>query len=117
MTSPINNISLSDIKDYYNKLIKGGSSISSMLALNKLLAPCIRYDYNNILIKDFTKAITLPNENDTTRLFELEEVPKTVQQLLGHSDISITLDSYTHVLEDIKVIAASKLNDLYIYEG
>jgi integrase len=34
--------------------------------------------------------------------------------LLGHSDISITLDTYTHVLEDIKVMAASKLNDLYI---
>lgn len=48
------------------------------------------------------------------RLFELGEVPKTVQQLLGHSDISITLDTYTHVLEDIKIMTASKLNDLYV---
>lgn len=37
-----------------------------------------------------------------TRLFELGEVPKTVQQLLGHSDISLTLDTYTHVLESVK---------------
>ena len=291
----IKDISLSDIQDYYNKLIKGESSVSSILALNKLLAPCIKYAYNNnILIKDFTGAITLPKENEqtklnksskvqpftldeqqrfisaikghelemlfltslnsgmrqgelfaltwkdinfqecyisvnktaknvadvsiegrerskiiiqtpktvnsnrrisipyalseqlkqyklkqsehrlklanlyddnnlmfcteygkyldssnirkrfnkiigtinsneydkskiikprkfhdlrhtyATRLFELGEVPKTVQQLLGHSDISITLDTYTHVLEDIKVMAASKLNDLYI---
>lgn len=49
-----------------------------------------------------------------TRLFELGESPKTVQELLGHSDISITLNTYTHVLEDIKENAASKLNDLYM---
>lgn len=49
-----------------------------------------------------------------TRLFELGEKPKTVQELLGHSDTSVTLGTYTHVLESMKVIAASKLNDLYI---
>ncbi|MBS4958184.1 MAG: site-specific integrase [Clostridium sp.] len=48
-----------------------------------------------------------------TRLFELGEDPKTVQELLGHSNISITLDTYTHVLENMKKKAASKLNDLY----
>lgn len=30
----------------------------------------------------------------------LGEDAKTVQKLLGHSSISITLDTYTHVLED-----------------
>lgn len=49
-----------------------------------------------------------------TRLFELGESPKTVQELLGHSNISITLNTYTHVLEDMKESAASKLNDLYL---
>lgn len=48
-----------------------------------------------------------------TRLFELGENPKTVQELLGHGNISITLDTYTHVLDDMKVKAVSKLNDLY----
>lgn len=52
-----------------------------------------------------------------TRLFELKEEPKTVQSLLGHSNISITLDTYTHVLESMKVKAATKLNDLYDYMG
>ena len=52
-----------------------------------------------------------------TRLFELGEEPKTVQELLGHSNISITLDTYTHVLESLKKKAASKLNDLYNYMG
>jgi len=52
-----------------------------------------------------------------TRLFELKEEPKTVQSLLGHSNISITLDTYTHVLESMKEKAATKLNDLYTYMG
>ena len=52
-----------------------------------------------------------------TRLFELKEEPKTVQTLLGHSNISITLDTYTHVLESMKIKAATKLNDLYTYMG
>lgn len=49
-----------------------------------------------------------------TRLFELGENPKTVQTMLGHSNISITLDTYTHVLDNIKERAISKLDDLYI---
>lgn len=49
-----------------------------------------------------------------TRLFELGENAKTVQTILGHSNISITLDTYTHVLEDMKVKAISKLDNLYI---
>lgn len=52
-----------------------------------------------------------------TRLFELGEEPKIVQELLGHSNISITLDTYTHVLDSLKKKAASKLNDLYNYMG
>lgn len=52
-----------------------------------------------------------------TRLFELGEEPKTVQELLGHSNISITLDTYTHVLESMKKKAVSKLNDLYTNMG
>lgn len=52
-----------------------------------------------------------------TRLFELGENPKTVQDLLGHSNISITLDTYTHVLDSMKEKVASKINDLYIYMG
>lgn len=42
-----------------------------------------------------------------TRLFELGEKPKTVQELLGHSDTSVTLGTYTHVLESMKVIVKS----------
>lgn len=48
-----------------------------------------------------------------TRLFELGEQPKTVQMLLGHSNVSTTLNVYTHVLDDLKVKSASKIDQFY----
>lgn len=48
-----------------------------------------------------------------TRLFERGEDIKTVSTLLGHSDISITADIYTHVMPKKKVTAIEKLNDLF----
>ncbi|NFA42717.1 site-specific integrase [Clostridium botulinum] len=48
-----------------------------------------------------------------TRLFELGENPKTVQKLLGHGKITVTMDTYTHVLDNIKEKAATKLNTLF----
>jgi integrase len=38
--------------------------------------------------------------------------PKVVQRQLGHSNISITLDIYSHVLPNLEEEAAEKLNDL-----
>lgn len=48
-----------------------------------------------------------------TRLFELGEPGKTVQELLGHSSIDITLGTYTHVLDELKEKAVSKIDDIY----
>lgn len=48
-----------------------------------------------------------------TRLLELNEHPKVVQELLGHSTIAITLDIYSHVFPEIKKAAADKINDLF----
>lgn len=48
-----------------------------------------------------------------TKLFERNIPLKTVQILLGHSDISITANIYTHVMPKEKVTAAEKLNDLF----
>lgn len=39
--------------------------------------------------------------------------PKTVQDILGHSQISITLDTYSHVLEDSKREAIEKIENLF----
>lgn len=48
-----------------------------------------------------------------TRLFEANVPPKTVQVLMGHYDISITMDIYTHVMESTKLEAVEKLNDIF----
>jgi integrase len=40
--------------------------------------------------------------------------PKVVQERLGHSQISITLDTYSHVLPTLQVEAASKFDKLLL---
>lgn len=47
-----------------------------------------------------------------TRALEKGIPAKTVSELLGHSTITITLDLYTHVTEDLKRDAILKLEDL-----
>ena len=39
--------------------------------------------------------------------------PKIVQERLGHSTISMTLDTYSHVLPTMQKEAAEKLDRLY----
>lgn len=89
----IKEISLRDIQDYYNKLISNGSSVSCVRSINKLVAPCIRYAYNNnLIIKDFTSAIILPSEDEETKLnkenkvmpFTLNEQKRFVAAIKGH---------------------------------
>ena len=40
------------------------------------------------------------------------EHPKVVQELLGHSQISMTIDTYSHVAPDLKRKAVKKLNNM-----
>lgn len=42
--------------------------------------------------------------------------PKIVQEILGHSQISMTLDVYSHVLPNMQQDAMNRLNDLFIAE-
>lgn len=48
-----------------------------------------------------------------TRLFEKGIAPKTVQTLLGHTDIQTTLNIYTHVMDNTKNEAINLLNDIF----
>ncbi|MFT5871146.1 MAG: integrase [Clostridium sp.] len=48
-----------------------------------------------------------------TKLFERGVKLKTVSELLGHSNIAITADIYTHVMPKEKNDAADKINDLF----
>ncbi|APC85489.1 MULTISPECIES: tyrosine-type recombinase/integrase [Clostridium] len=71
--------------------------------------------YKNILISAGIKHKKFHSLRHTyaTKLFEKGVQLKTVQKLLGHKDISITADIYTHVMPKEKVLAVDKLNDLF----
>jgi integrase len=47
-----------------------------------------------------------------TLLLEADVHPKVVQERLGHSSISMTLDRYSHVSESVQQAAAERLNEL-----
>lgn len=49
-----------------------------------------------------------------TRLFEKGTDLKTVSTLLGHSDISITAEIYTHVMPKKKIDAIEKLGEFFV---
>lgn len=44
-----------------------------------------------------------------TRCFENEMLPKTLQELLGHNSLEMTMDLYTHVTEEMKQKEATKI--------
>lgn len=47
-----------------------------------------------------------------TLLLSLGTHPKIVQEILGHSQISVTMDTYSHILPGLQEEAAAKLNAL-----
>ncbi len=48
-----------------------------------------------------------------TRLLEMNVSPKVVQEILGHSTITLTLDTYSHVMPELKRDAVDKLSGLF----
>jgi integrase len=52
-----------------------------------------------------------------TLMLTLEESPKTVQTMLGHSRVAITLDIYSHVSLELEKQAAAKLNAVLTGRG
>lgn len=52
-----------------------------------------------------------------TILLSMGVHPKVVQELLGHSQISITLDVYSHVLPSMQRETMDKLNDFFHQEN
>jgi integrase len=69
------------------------------------------------LLKIFLKKAGLPDirfhdlrHSAATLLLSLEVHPKVVQEILGHSQISMTLDIYSHVMPSMHQDAMKKLN-------
>ena len=51
--------------------------------------------------------------SNATALIQAGVSPKVVQARLGHSDVSTTLNIYTHVTAAMNKDAASKVNELF----
>lgn len=92
-TIKVKEISLKDVQEYYNKLHSNGSSVSCIGNINKLIAPCIRYAYNNnLILKDFTKAIILPKKTEEEKMskkddvipFTIDEQKRFIAAIKGH---------------------------------
>lgn len=78
-----------DIQRYFNKLYQNGVSNSLLLTINKMMAPCIRYSYNNgYIIKDFSKMYLVPKRaktsNKRVKPFTLEEQKIFLKAIEGH---------------------------------
>jgi integrase len=43
--------------------------------------------------------------------------PKVVQELLGHSTIAMTMDTYSHLLPSVQKDAVDKMNDTFRFDG
>ena len=52
--------------------------------------------------------------SNATALIQAGVNPRVVQQRLGHSDVNITLNIYTHVLPEMDVEAAEKLDAIML---
>lgn len=78
----IKDINQTDIQKYYNALVKKGISVSTIKQLHKIIAPSLRYAYNNnLIIKDFTKAIILPTEKEEDKLKSMNKInPLTLEE-------------------------------------
>lgn len=52
--------------------------------------------------------------SNATALIQAGVNPRVVQQRLGHSDVNITLNTYTHVLPEMDIDAAAKLDAIML---
>ena len=52
--------------------------------------------------------------SNATALIQAGVNPRVVQQRLGHSDVNITLNTNTHVLPEMDVDAAEKLDSIML---
>jgi integrase len=50
------------------------------------------------------------NHTAATLLLAMGVDPRTIMETLGHSQISLTMNTYTHVVKALQVEAAAKMN-------
>ena len=109
-------------KEYGNKRWRSSGEMDDLVFTTTLGSPCVRYVVQKEIDKirkrmDMEDAVRAIKENRkpvkfryfhphtirhtfATRCFENGIEPKVAQKLLGHSSITVTMNIYTHVMED-----------------
>ena len=99
---------LSDMPKTNSKLLfsdeKTGSFIFTNRPLKRILSICDKLNITRITFHGLRHTYA-------TRLFELNVQIKTVQKLMGHSDIQTTMNIYTHVMQNVIDDAVENLNN------
>lgn len=121
----VRDLSLIDVQKYYNKLIANGCSVIRIKNIHKIMQPFIRYLYdNNLIIKDFSKSIILPKEDEKTKLakknkitpFTIEEHKTFVEAIKGHKSEMLFLTALYSGLRQGELFALT-WNDINFEEN
>ena len=115
---------LDKLREYKNNQLKERILLGEKWQDNDLIFPSpigTPLDPSNVLkaYKDCLKRAGLPNlrfhdlrHSAATLMLQQGVNPKIVSERLGHSDISLTLNTYSHVLPPMQEEAAEKMDDL-----
>jgi integrase len=99
------------------RLLAGGDWVNSGLVFTSTIGTAldernVRRDFKNLLTKAKLPKIRIHDLRHTcaTLLLAQGVHPKVVQEILGHSQISLTLDTYSHVLPHVSTEAALQMD-------
>ena len=74
----------------------------------------------HVMFQNFLKEADLPpmrfhdlRHSAATFLLSMGVHPKVVQEILGHSTIGMTMDTYSHVLPSMQIEAMDKMDNLF----
>jgi integrase len=105
--------------EHRKRMLAEGHASSPWVFCNQHGGPLRRSHFHRQEFKPLLKRAALPNirfhdlRHTSATLLLLQGVhPKVVQERLGHSQISVTLDTYSHVLPTIQHEAAGKLDSI-----
>lgn len=119
-SSVISDLKIHKRKQNEEKLLLGEAYLDNDLVFCTELGKALEPRNFTRLFYSITKKANLKGVNFhalrhtyATRLLEANEHPKVVQELLGHSSITMTLDIYSHVMPEVKKAAAQKINHLF----
>lgn len=110
---------LMDIKKERKKKTLINIEFKDYVFLNKNGRPTTNIVYNNALRKICKRAeiekfsVHTLRHTFATRCIEANMRPKTLQEILGHSNISVTMDLYVHVTEESKEEEIKKFQNYF----